>query len=497
MSRWQIVVAFVETGSFEITGLVARLGDHEDKAISGGRIYSNKAPGLSFAAIPAYHALRLFLPPPRPGTFDALFRAVRFLTVTAAAALALWRFGARTAAAPGGAMPLFALAFGTNLLFYGRSFFAHAWTAALLFLSFDLLRLSEEGEGRGRELVVLAAAGFLAGWSAISEYPTAILAGLLLLRAALRRPIPRGAAFAAGAAVPIALLLAYNAAAFSSPWVLSSSREANPAYAALAARGIFGIGAPDPGVLANYFFHPARGLLIFSPFWIWALAGFWKWGKSRRDRADFLLCLGATAVFLLVMAGYPNWHGGWSLSNRYLLPVLFFAGLALPHALESRRSRALFAAAVGFSVAAHFVLTAAWPQFPLDLPFPAASGSIWFLARGWIADNLMSGLGAGALLIPLLVTIAAGVAVFSWTADRRVLAAGALAGAALFAVTLAAAPAPPYSGKLWRAAVYGDYSGKDPSRRELSAVIASAATLPERRMAQRAAAMYGLPPPPP
>jgi hypothetical protein len=180
-----------------------------------------------------------------------------------------------------------------------------------------------------------------------------------------------------------------------------------------------------------------------------------------------------------------------------LLPVLFFAGLALPHALESRRSRALFAAAVGFSVAAHFVLTAAWPQFPLDLPWPAASGSIWFLERGWIADNLMSGLGVLALLIPLLVTIAAGVAVVSGSADRRVLAAGALAGVVLFAVTLAAAPSPPYSGQLWRAAVHGDYSGKDPSRRELSAVIASAATLPERRMAQRAAAMYGLPPPPP
>jgi hypothetical protein len=122
---------------------------------------------------------------------------------------------------------------------------------------------------------------------------------------------------------------------------------------------------------------------------------------------------------------------------------------------------------------------------------------MWFLARGWIADNLMAGLGLMALLIPLLVTVVAGLAVFFADTDRRVLTVGALAGVALFGASLVAAPAPPYSGRLWRAAVYGDYSGRDPSRRELSAVIASAATLPERRMAQRAAAMYGLPPPPP
>jgi hypothetical protein len=496
MSRWQLVVAFVETGRFEITETVARLGDHEDKAISEGRVYSNKAPGLSFAAVPAYHALRLILPPPRPGTFDPLFRLVRFLTVTAAVAAALWRFGLRGAATPAGALPVFALAFGTNLLFYGRSFFAHAWTAALLFLSLELIRVSEEGEARGRELGILAAAGFLAGWSAISEYPTAILAALLFLRAAWRRPIRRAAAFAAGAAVPLGLLLAYNAAAFSSPWVLSTSREADPAYAALAARGIFGVGLPDPGALWGYFLHPARGLLIFSPFWIWAAVGFWRWGRSRRERPDFLLCLSATVLFLLVMSGYPNWHGGWSLSNRYLLPILFFAGLALPHALESRRSRIAFAAAAGFSAAAHFLLTAAWPQFPLDVPYPAAAGSLWFLARGWVADNLLSGLGVGGLLIPLLATAAAGAAALSASGEGRALGGGAVAGALLFAATLAVAPEPPYSGKLWRAAVYSDYSGRDPSRRELAALIAAAATPVERRMAQRAAAMYGLPPPP-
>ena len=40
----------------------------------------------------------------------------------------------------------FAVAFGTPFLFYARSFFAHAWTASLLFLAWDLLR--ERGRPR-------------------------------------------------------------------------------------------------------------------------------------------------------------------------------------------------------------------------------------------------------------------------------------------------------------------------------------------------------------
>jgi hypothetical protein len=497
MSRWQIVVAFVETGSFALSDPVLALGDHEDKAISEGRVYSNKAPGLSFAAVPVYHLLRLALSAPEPGTFDLLFRAVKFSTVTLAAAIALWRFGIRTTGGRAGALPVFALAFATNLLFYGRTFFAHAWSAALLFLAFDLILLSEERADRPKAILALAAAGFLAAWSVISEYPTAVLAAMLFLRAAWRRPFSHAAALAVGALAPAVLLGAYNAAAFGSPFTLSSAREADPAYAALAARGLFGFGLPDPAALLGYFLHPARGLLLFSPFWIWAAIGFWRWGRSRRDRADFWLALSATVVFLLVMSGYPNWHGGWSLSNRYLLPILFFAGLALPWALETSRSRGLFAAAVAFSAAAHFLLTAAWPQFPLDMPWPPATGSRWFLAHGWIAESLLSGAGLVSLAIPLAATAAALVLALASAKGGRTLAGASAAGVLLFLATLLPAPNPPYSGRLWRAAVYADYSGRDPERRELTRVIAEAATPRERRMAARAAAMYGLAPPPP
>jgi hypothetical protein len=48
---------------------------------------------------------------------------------------------------------------------------------------------------------------------------------------------------------------------------------------------------------------------------------------------------------------------------------------------------------------------------------------------------------------------------------------------------LAVAPAPPFSVKLFRAAMYGAFSGLDPARNELKAVVLSASTESEKRRA--------------
>jgi hypothetical protein len=186
ISRLETVYAFVEQGTFSIDGAIPVLGNHEDKAVSGGRFYSNKAPGLTFAAIPVYRALRIFFPAPK-SPWDAVFVLVRVLTVSLLFALALARFVARLQPGKGAGLVVFAVTFGTPLLFYGRSFFGHAWTAALLFLAWDLLRTSEERPPVSGTLLLAGAAGLLAGWAAISEYTAAPIALLFcVLRAAAR-----------------------------------------------------------------------------------------------------------------------------------------------------------------------------------------------------------------------------------------------------------------------------------------------------------------------
>ncbi|HLN58833.1 MAG TPA: hypothetical protein VK416_09745, partial [Thermoanaerobaculia bacterium] len=397
LSRLEAVYAFVEQGTFSIDRAIPVLGNHEDKAISAGRFYSNKAPGLTFAAIPVYRALRIFFPAPR-SPWDAVFVLVRILTVSLLYTLALARFVARLPPGKGAGLLVFAVAFGTPLLFYGRSFFGHAWTAALLFLAWDLLRMGEERRPASGARLLALAAGLLAGWAAISEYDAAPLALLLALRAAARGSWKAFALVAAGAAIPLLLLLSYNATCFGSPWILSSAREAYPDFATMSGKGLFGFGLPSPRVAWDFLFHPARGLLLFSPFLLWVIPGFAAWWRSREDRADCVFALAAVAALFLILTAYPNWHGGWTLGDRYLLPALFFAGLAAARGLASATSRGLFAAAALFSAVNHFLLAASWPYFPLELRWPVATGSLWFLSRGWIAPNLLSRAGWVSLL---------------------------------------------------------------------------------------------------
>jgi hypothetical protein len=493
LSRFQTVVAMADDHTFAIDAAIARLGDHEDKAVDHGRFYSNKAPGLAFAAYPVYRVLRLALPAAASGTFDPIFILTRLLTVSLVCVIGLRRFAARlaeSATAPAAAgLVLFAVALGTPYLFYARSFFSHAWTAALLFLSWDRLRRSEEANGSTRGARTAVLAGLLAAWAAISEYSVAPLSMALVVRAAAGGSRRRFTAFALGAALPLAMLGAYDAVCFGSPWTLSSAREAAREYADLAGRGVFGFGMPSPRVALAYLGGPARGLLPFSPFLAWSVCGLVRWWKSGRARADWWLVVGGLAVFFVCLTGYPNWHGGWSLGSRYLLPGLFFAALPIGRALEGAWSRGLFLAAAVFSVAVHGMLTASWPHFPPEMPWPEATGSLWFLERGWAAPNLgmLFGLtGPASLAIPAALLVWAVVAAAPAARPARpAVPVAVLLGLAPLAALFLRPPEPPYFGRLWRAGVYGAYSGLDARRVEFRAVALDAQTPEERRLALR------------
>jgi hypothetical protein len=508
LSRFQAVVAMGEWRTLSIDRAVQMLGDHEDKSASGGRFYSNKAPGLAFAALPAYALLRLAFPEPTPASAAPLFWALRLLTVTVVCAFALGRLAVRLerdtgnpAAAP---LTVLAVALGTPYLFYARSFFAHAWTAALLFLAWDRLRASEAPASEGgsrRPAIAALLAGVLAGWAVISEYTVAPIALVFALRALARPNAARLSAFALGAGLPLVLLLAYNAACFGSPFTLSSAREADPAYAELASRGVFGLGAPSVSVAREFLVGPSRGLFLFSPFLLWFFWGAWRWWRTGKDRADCLFVLAATAVFFVAMAGYPNWHGGWSLGSRYLLPGLLLVALAVGRGLETPLSRGIFFAATVAAVGSHALLTATFAHLSPDQAWPAATTSAWFLARGWIAQSLASIAGAGgvaSLVLPVLLTLLA-VSLVARAARpmRPALPIAALLGLAPLLVLLARPPGLSFHGRLWRAAVFGAFSGRDPERLELREAALGASTEAERRRAFAMWRVYGPPGAPP
>lgn len=487
-SRYELVVSMAERHSFMIDAELASLGDHEDKAVFGGHFYSNKAPGLSFAALPFYELLRPALGPARRGQFTAMFYGIRLATVSAAslAALILLALRLRRSCADPHLAPLilFAVAFGTPFLVYARSFFSHAWTASLLYIAFELL-------DRERRAGWAALSGFLAGWAVLSEYPAALAAAVLGLLA-LRRGPARAAFFLAGALPTAALLALYDRACFGGFFELSSRHEAFKDYTALARERLFGFRFPSAAVAFRYLFSASRGVLFQSPFFVLLPAA--ACSPSLRGRAR-IAALSAVAVTFVAMCGYENWHGGWALGSRYLVPVLLLAAWPLAGVGEANGgtpAKLFFAAAAGFSAAYFFFSGLTFWCLPHVPALGVRFYSGYWLSRGWAAPTL-AGESLPAQLPVLLATGAAAAAAFGAAFRDRARALLLAAGGTLAFALLFAGPAPraDFGSRLTRAMILDGDSDVDPQRVELMRLEPEARTPAEREAWKKAMKSYG------
>jgi hypothetical protein len=150
------------------------------------------------------------------------------------------------------------------------------------------------------------------------------------------------------------------------------------AYPAYAEHRRF-LGRSTGRVALDYLFHPAADSSLLRSFWAGPGRAMAALGSGN---ADGVSCSRRRSLPFLVMTGYPNWHGGWSLGSWYSpsarLPDRGGAAFALGSSLSGA-----FAAAAGRLPR---FATLSWPNF-LDLSFPPVNGSAWFLARGWVAPN--------------------------------------------------------------------------------------------------------------
>jgi hypothetical protein len=202
------------------------------------------------------------------------------------------------------------------------------------------------------------AAGLMLGLGAVVRQTTALaVLGLHGFRPA------RILAMIAGAAIGLALLLAYNDLAFGSPL--------EQGY------GIKSFGTPIQTGLYGLLLSPSRGLLIYTPYVVFAflaLSRAWRWPGEVAGRLRGLSL--AWIAALVLYATYSEWWGGRVFGSRFLddlAPVLFIAiawGTSVGM-LGSRFARVVFALMAAWSVvifqAAAFLYDKSWDTFPVNV----------------------------------------------------------------------------------------------------------------------------------
>jgi hypothetical protein len=285
-----------------------------DFANHGGGVYSDKAPGLSFLALPAASAVGLFSAEGLvPGDWRIwLVRLATSGLAFLALAFLVGRISEGIVPGLGGAA-LVALALGTYIGPLAATSFDHVAAAAFAFGGF-VLAWSRRYALAGLSAALAVDTNYLCALIGIAVAAYVLVAGV--------RPLLR---FAAGAAVPLILLGAYNWAAFGSPFHLSYRYVGNK-YAARQQAGFFGIHVPNAHGVTQVFLGD-RGILIAAPVIAAAAAGTVL--LARRYRPEAIVCLAVFAAFVLVNSGYFLPYGGQSPGPRFLVPALPFIALGL------------------------------------------------------------------------------------------------------------------------------------------------------------------------
>ncbi len=422
--RLELAVALAEAGTVDLEGPAHVYGLSEDVARQHGRILADKAPGLSLAAVPVVWLAAPLLPR-APGASLPAYWPLRHLAtglLVAVGTIAGAALIARRVGTTDGAdwRPLFVLAaLATPLWTYGTVFFGHAPAAALVAVAWLLLVGTGSDEPpRGLRAAV---GGLAAGFAVVTEYPTAILLGVIVVTLVVRRT-PARHLLLTGAAIVVSLVpgAIYHQIAFGAPWLTGYAFKADVGFADIHSTGLSGVAWPTANALWGVLGSASRGLFFYSPVLLLAPVGLAVMVRRRgwREAAPTIV---ATLAYVAFAAGFVDWRAGWCAAARHLVPVvplLLVPTLVAAVAAARRPGFAMVVAALAaVSVARTLLTVVLTPFFPPEFDRPLTQLVIPSLSDGAAAPTLV-----GALAVPAAAVWAAvGVgllATVAWAAAR-------------------------------------------------------------------------------
>jgi hypothetical protein len=348
-----LTASIVDRGSLNIDPFARYTGDI---SAAGGHFYADKEPGLSLLAVPAYTVIKYTLLRGQP--FTAVVAAppdrridylVRYLLAillaaipTGLVAVLLCGVFQRLGTSPGWSAAL-ALTYGLGTIArpFASIFFSHQLSALLCFGAFVLLLRIRHGELSARYALVV---GALLGYAAITEIPTIIVSGALLIYALTTPKVGRELAsrVALGMSPALALGALYNLLAFGSPLGVGYGHLAGPSeFRVGQAQGFFGVTYPHLDALFATTFGTYRGIFLLSPVLLLAIPGGVLLWRRLQWRAEAVLCAAVGLGYLVFNASYFAWDGGYSLGPRHMLVAVPFMVLPIGELVRRTHDRAL------------------------------------------------------------------------------------------------------------------------------------------------------------
>jgi hypothetical protein len=400
-SRFDLTRAMVEQGTLKIDAYERNTGDDSKR---DGHFYCDKAPVVSWLAIPPYAAVYAAAGAPAKPPLQLLARGAYLGTLlavalpSALAAVFLYGLGRRLglgrAWSAGGTL---AYALGTLAFPYSTLLYGHQLVAALHVIALALL-VGIKQDARATPARLLAV-GALLGTAVAVEYPAALGGAVIGIYAlTFVRPWPKIAWIVAGGVLPIVALCAYHAAAFGGPFTLpyafSTQKHRHMGW-------FMGLGVPDLHVLAQLTVSVRRGLFYSAPWLVLAAPGLWLLARDRATRAEAAVCVAIVLLHLWLNSSLVDWDGGWCFGPRYLVSCLpFLAILAFGVARAAARGawgvRTTTALAVGAGGAAAvsiflmLVGTSVRPEVPSWIQAPVGGYLLPAFERGQLSMNTQS-----------------------------------------------------------------------------------------------------------
>jgi hypothetical protein len=329
-SRLGLTQAVVLHASISIDAYASETGD---RARHAGHWYSDKAPGISFLAVPfvrggidaARIARRLPSDLEDRGLWNRwpLLFAARIATgglIYLFSVLLLWRVAELHRPGTG---PMVAVTFGLATLAFpfAATVFGHLAAGILAFSAWLVLWQWPTRQA------FWAGAGFLAGLAVFFEYQAALAAIIVLAYLVIRTRRPLAVLLFLAGALPVGVALgAYNWVAFGSPFHFSYGYVDIPSQK----EGFFGISAPTWAGLDAVLFGQ-HGIVREQPILVVAAVGLlllWRRGL----RAEAAACGATTLVFALMTSSYFDPYGGVSPGPRFFVPALPFLAVGLAEA---------------------------------------------------------------------------------------------------------------------------------------------------------------------